>query len=245
MRTNPEVRALLYPILGRAVADPDLVGPIAKLLRTNPPWASGFYRSFATDEEALANFPALMTALGGDAVTLIPTSARTQASSALLNAGNFEAAEAVALFGMDKGNLSDFSNGKGRALPPFGWDLVRSGTVSATITGQSTLMIEVGRGAGGVAAKRLIRLNGSLLTIDGMMASKATTTEQLPRLQIACNGQRKDVSIVLPMPAGPGLYRFSDTINIPQCAFAELSIRVPGNFVDAPLTAEITTLGIK
>lgn len=245
MQTNPEVRSLLYPILGRAVADPELTSPIANMLRTNPVWGAGFYRSFAQDKDALPNFPLLMAALGDDALTLVPQSARASAASALLEAGELEAAEKVALFGVDGGHVSDFSNGKGRALPPFGWELVRSGTVSADVAEDNGLSIEVGRGAGGVAARRIVRLNGGTLSLSGTMTAKGGALEQLPRINLACMGRKKDNIIVLPTAMGQGQYRFAETVNLSQCPFVEISIRAPGNFVDAPISAQISGLELK
>ena len=245
MQTNPEVRAILYPVLGRAVSDPDLTRPIAEMLRKNPVWAPGFYRSFAEDKEALTNFPTLMAALGDDAMRLIPKSARVAAALALMDAGQLEAAETVALFGMDAGNLSDFSNGKGRALPPFGWELVRSGTVSADVADDNSLIVEGGRGAGGVAARRLVRLQNGSFTITGTMIAKGATLEQLPRLHLACRGRKQDNVIVLPKAAGQGTFTFSESVSMPQCPFVEISIRLPGNFVDAPISAQITALGMQ
>lgn len=245
MQTNPEVRKLLFPILGRAVADAELIGPIAQLLRTKPDWANGFYNSFTADPEALANFPALMVALGGDALTLIPSTARKAAATALMRAGALEKAETVAMFGMDATDLSDFSNGNGRALSPFGWELVRSATISAFVAEDNNLRIEIGRGAGGIAAKRVVGMKGGSLTIIGTMTTKGGAMDQLPRLNLNCVGQRGDSTIVLPQATGRNQYRFADTVRWPSCSFVEINIRAPGNFVDAPIEARITSLGLE
>ena len=245
MQANPEVRKLLFPILGRAVADAELIGPIARLLRTNPDWAASFYHSFTADREALANFPALMVALGEDAPTLIPNAARKAAASALMRAGALEKAETVAMFGMDATDLSDFSNGDGRALPPFGWELIRSATISAFVAKDSSLRIEIGRGAGGLAAHRVVRMKGGSLTITGTMTTKGGALDQLPRLNLNCVGQRGDSIIVLPHATGRNQYRFADTVSWPSCSFVRIAISAPGNFVDAPIEARITSLGLK
>ena len=244
MTSNPELRAVLFPILATAVSDEELLTPIADLLKTEPQWGPGFYAYFAQDERVLANFPVLLNALSSDAQSLIPVSTRRNLANNLIKIGNWEAAYRTSSLGNISLEMSDFSNDDDRIAPPFGWSFSPSGTVGFTVNDNATLSINVGLGAGTTLASRVVRLPAANAKLQAVISSDNATLDQIPRVSVVCIDQKSSEQRFAPKSIGNNKFAISDKISQPNCRFVNVKLIVPSNFSGPAFAASIESINV-
>jgi hypothetical protein len=230
LTSNPEIQPILFPIMAKAVADPELTQPIANMLKRDPTWAPQFFAHFYQNADAIQNFPLLLSALGTDAERLIPINMRQSLAQSLVKKGEWDAAFQTSLLGKKSVKLSDFGNDEQRISPPFGWAYSPSGNVGFSLDQQQNLSVQVGRGAGATIATRTVRLPSPNFKFSALIESNNAILEQIPRFVIFCADKNLPGKRLIPILASKGRFTVSDNVTLPTCRFATIQIAIPSNF---------------
>ena len=239
MTSNPEIREILFPILANGVTDSELVGPIAKVLKTEPTWAPAFYAHFYENETVLGNFLYLLNALGPDSERLIPIGIRGSLANSLIKKGEWDAAYQTSLLGIKSIKVSDFGNDKERISPPFGWSYVPSGTVGYSVGNDNILSVKAGRGAGTTIAARVVRLPSDSFKFVATITSADANLDQVPRFALSCMDKQSVEQRLSPKSIGKGKFSISENLYFSNCKFAKIYIILPSNFSGPDFTASI------
>lgn len=245
LRSNPATYPVLFPVLGKALLDPTLIGPIVKMLKKRPAWANSFYVSFSTDKDIATNFPLLIDAFGDKADEYIPGGIRTSVSQTLAEMGNLDKAEKVALLGKTNGNFSDFGNNNGTIQPPFGWQLIPSGTIGTKTNEKGQLLIDIDRGDGGVIAVRTFRIPALNFQIRANFYTSLAKIERLPILLVSCATTGTNLQKVEPKLTGKDSFTLTQSISMPNCQFATLQIQMPSNFNGVSFTIKSNEVSVQ
>lgn len=209
MRTAPEIRGQLIPILVAAADDATVARPLAALIARNPSWRYDFIAAFLPGVKNPATLTVLIPSLSLDPRSGIDRPLLGVAISRLVALGQPITAQhlyrkiAPVAEGHERVNNSDFARDPGPQ--PFDWsfntesDLMASrepaeeggyhlrGTVSAGVSGwlaRQTLVLDPGPYRLGISASN-DAANGSVLTIrlacigGAVLSSQPVTSERL------------------------------------------------------------------
>lgn len=161
LRTSPEARELLFPILGNAVVNPVVARDLLPRLRRKPPWYDDFQVYLATDQRVTPVTAVAFLRMARGAGLAIPLTGLATLIARSLDAGQYSTAWTAYRLkrpGADRRGLRDpdFT-----AIPddpaPFDWNLSNDGSIlarAAPQNGVGRLEVEAGAGSTGVAARQ-------------------------------------------------------------------------------------------
>ena len=151
------------PVVG-LTSSPESHASLGDLLRQQPDWEGAFWSRFSRDPVALANADAFF-ANSGLSIELVPELFRRRLYANLKREGHFEALYRLATIdpataaGAESLSAGEFVAAGG--ANPLGWDLRSRGDFAARVhDGAGELQIDARAGSFGVAADRVVRLEG-------------------------------------------------------------------------------------
>jgi len=157
LRRSRPARDLLFPILGRAAADPALVGPITDLLARSPNWAAEFLQSAIADGAATENIADMLTHLPN--VKALNGDLRQQVIQQLVKEERFAAARRAnnRFLRTRTGNVADTKFRSVTGYQPFLWTVSNEASRGASM--EDGLDFYAEGGDGGVVANQLLTLS--------------------------------------------------------------------------------------
>jgi hypothetical protein len=179
LRTSSAAPPMLFPVLASAVSDPQLVGPIARLLDRPSDWRAMFLHHAVVERHAPPGVSSLVLQVR-DRAALTRAGIDQTLIGELVGQAAF--AEARRVHDAFHPALAAFVADPIFALPeqayPFGWRLIESGELGATrgvVGGRPALTYQALSGAGGVVATQLLTLpaGGYRLTVRTAAADRA------------------------------------------------------------------------
>lgn len=165
LSVHPKTKALLYPVLSRAISDGNIRVALAPYIRAGRPWAYE-YVGYAIDNAAeTADVADLMTRAGGSRAVPKNRPLETMMLNTLVVNGRFDAARRYA-WGMMRPSeasavLSDFRFSAATMdsdLRPFTWSTTEDLSIRVTFTPAEGLDVTAGSGISAVAADRVMML---------------------------------------------------------------------------------------
>ncbi len=168
LRISLSSREMLFPILGGALAQPQMRAPLAAILSRDPPWAEAFYYSLAETPPASGALLDLLRQV--DRPQLLRSSAPLRIMVANL-AGRSDNGAAERVYrmlnpGADAGAL--LRNGgfeRENAVPPLDWQIEQAGSL-AIAQENGRLLVDGSSGAGGVIARQALALPGGTYRVS-------------------------------------------------------------------------------
>jgi hypothetical protein len=166
LRTAPEASEWLLPVLVSATADDGIIGPLAALLRTDPPWRQSFLFSLAQAPPSGRNALRLVQSLAAARLPPRPDIMATLIDK-VAAARDFDSARR--LYSLARPGTADafVRNGGFSGAAPFStfeWAMVGEGDLSADQINMAgagdgnVLEVRAARGAGGIVAQQLLVL---------------------------------------------------------------------------------------
>jgi hypothetical protein len=160
LRTSSQAPRLLFPILSAAMAQQDLVDPIARLLATGGEWVPDFFDQVLADPARSADLGRVVLHRPQVLHRLAPA-AQARFVAQLSDARQFEIGARVYRIvsgrsPMLAGDRAPMASGE---LPPFDWSVTDTGNYGAAGNGGgASVEVYAQGGAGGTVVRRLIRL---------------------------------------------------------------------------------------
>lgn len=222
------LRRLLFPILGRAIADNELQDPIVELIAGRPKWSNAFISYMANDPEMVGNLSLLERKLheqGG----VITRGHRIAAARRLILNGDYLDAERMLPADIHlSGNLADFGE-TADENGPFGWVINATSTHSIRSQAKDRLHVAQHAGSGAELAERLILPKGRL-QLRAIVSSETSDKSRMPMLTISCLGTGERFDIYAADQSKNGQFVYELDRRVPSCYFARLGIRNASNF---------------
>ncbi len=236
LRTEPDTRGQLIPILAAAADDPAVARPLAALIARNPSWRYDFIAAFVSKAGNPATLAMLLPSLsldprsGVDRPFLGVAISRMVALGQPAMAQHFYRRIAPVAGGRERVNNSDFARDPGP--PPFDWsfntenDLVASREPAEE--GGYHLRASVPAGAAGWFARQTLVLDPGPYRLGISVANDAANGSILTA-RLTCTGG----AVLVSQPEKNG--RIAGDIVVPAsgCATALLSLEVQGG-LDGP-----------
>lgn len=162
LRTSLPARDILFPILGGAVAEPAIAGPLTARMAARPAWAEPLVAYLAGDRAVDPHVAVRFLAVARRGGVPVPATAAAALSARALEAGDAATAWAayqLARPGADRRSVRDPGFARIPADPaPFDWSLGNDGSILSHPVvegGRGRLEIEAGSGAVGPAAHQM------------------------------------------------------------------------------------------
>jgi hypothetical protein len=197
LRTSPEASSLLIPVLVSATSSNAIVGPLAQLMATNPPWLSDLMARFSEGSPSAPNLAALLQAF-----THGRSLPRSETMSAIIgrmvNNRDFEPAWRIhrllrrispAELYLRNGGFSD-----SESLSPFDWQFANEGDLQAgpillTGAGQGPVLeMHTGAGQSGTVARQLLVLAPGPYSLSATMGPIGDAGSAQLRWNLSCAG---------------------------------------------------------
>jgi hypothetical protein len=224
LRTNARAREFaMKPVVG-ALASDESYAPLGKLLAGHPEWEVDFWREFASNPVAAAN-AAEFFAGSGIPLDRVPDETREELYATLKREQRFDTLYSFAARDpVAKASEATLVAGKfvsTREGNPLGWTLHSRGNASAQVhrsTGE--LQIDARSGSFGVAADRIVRVEGDQTLVIAM--AEAVPDNARLKLAVKCADEAKSELAVISLEPGDknGEIRFTAG----GCAFASLEL---------------------
>lgn len=180
LRTAPDARPLLYPLLCRALADPSTGGATVRLIAPAPNWTREFVNACADDPRArhalglaLVHAPRVLNAASA--------TAKAKLVAGLAQARDYRTADALyRAITRDRASVPD------PALPPFDWSGTSASDVLATPVERGGLYVLAQADRGGTLAMRLLVVPAGMhrLVVDASPLGMMNGLEW----RLACDG---------------------------------------------------------
>lgn len=246
LRTSRAAVQQIVPVLTANMADEEMVGPVAQLMRRDPPWAFVFWNRLVRTTPALANAAKLRLQL---ADTNISTNTESDALlvSNLIAAGQFEnglkLARSLNRLDIEQGGISNASFAALPKLAPADWELVSEGERGASIDarGDGNLLISALPGASGLVARQLVQIpNGrQSLSVTGLSGLDGGAAVML---QLSCASGESSAAVAQ-------ITATQDTDQATQfnsnCEYSWLEIAIDNSDNDAPADVMIGAVELK
>ncbi len=190
LRTSTGAPKVLFPVLARASADPDLAGPIARLLDRPEDWRVMFLNYAVTEAHAGPGVSAVVLRMR-DRRVITDNQVDQLLIGELVNEQQFRLARTI----QDRFHPTsaapvqdpDFSDAR-RAFP-FGWNLVETGSAGAEraqIDGRPALSWQASPGGEGQVATQLLTLAPGAWRLATRTASAPAEDDAPPVWTLAC-----------------------------------------------------------
>jgi hypothetical protein len=189
LRTSANAPKVLFPVLARASGDPDLAGPIARVLDRPEDWRAMFLHYAITEAHAGPGMSAVVLRMR-DRRAIIDNQVDQLLIGELVNEQQFALArrvqDAFLQTAPEPVQDADFSASK-RAFP-FGWLLVETGSAGAEraqIDGRPALSWQASPGGEGAVANQLLTLSPGAWRLTTTTAA-ASDSEAPPVWTLTC-----------------------------------------------------------
>jgi hypothetical protein len=235
LRSVDQAKALLLPILVKAIAQPPVVDSLIVTLAARPLWAPTFLDMAARDGRDFEGLARLLEGLARQGYS-VPMSVTAQASARMVEAGYYDLAWRVYAAGhphaarsivRDPGFARIETDGAG----PFEWSLVAANGLTAQprrYGGQSVLSYNAATGAGGILARQLLLLPTGAARLAGRSYDSASS-EARAQLRLTCANSGKSI-----MTMAANMANYAQGFVIPaDCPAQWLDVTVDGG--DSPL----------
>lgn len=245
LRTHPESADFLFPVLVAATANDGIVGPLAALLRTDPPWRQPFLFALAQAPPSGRNALRLVRVLA--AAHLFP---REDIMATLIDkvaaARDFDSARR--LYSLARpGNADAFvRNGGFSGAAPFStfeWTMVGEGDLSAdqiNLNGAgdgNVLEVRAARGAGGIVAQQILVLAPGRYRISERSGPLSETRPVDLYWRVVCVNRANSVIAEIPIARAGAAGAAASVWQVPaaDCAaqWLALAVRPGGASADA------------
>lgn len=188
LRTSDSGLDLLLPNLVSSISHDELVGPVAELLATNPPWLPQFFSKFGESAPAHENTAKVLELLRGSGFT-DPIPYAEVLPARLVTLGEYKTASrvhAALLAGQLDTKSADDQFGRTPRITPFDWDMVSEGDVRAEPQlqdgsgGHTSLYVFGDQGQTGIGASKLFVLTpGIYQLLTDVRGAGGTAPERL------------------------------------------------------------------
>ena len=221
LRASPRAREAAVPIVVNAIGDPRSFAPLAKLLAREPEWEEDFWQEFATNPVSLDHASEFFEATGL-AADRLDQATRSRMYRNLREQNSFDDLAFFARENPDRQNLiSPFPTIEDG--DPLGWFLFSTGTYSTrSRAGGTELEIDAEAGATGVAAEKIISLDGGSSLSVYLKAPLPTNVDLKIRLSCALN----DMAPITTLTVEPGATSKSARFDELGCQYANLQITI-------------------
>ncbi len=248
LRTEPKSGQQFIPAMARAMAIPDFIEPMFKMLNTDPPWAGRFWRQLVRTPPSLVNGAILRTKLGTGPGKSTQNHDE-QLLQALIKNGSFiDARNLYRIFAQAQDSLELVRNpdfDQNSKYPPFDWQLFSNGEFGAVIE-SGALWLNAVKGSGGVFARQLIELpaDRGRLQLTGKLATPLQAGDKLSlRIYCAESNKKNNLSARIPFE-GPEIRREIINPNL-DCRFFWLDIVAEAESNDGDFDLKFENLSIR
>jgi tetratricopeptide (TPR) repeat protein len=241
LRTNFRARALLFPILNQAAADPAVWQPLAGVLRTRPQWWRAFleqYISVSTTPEALFAFA---RAMGMDRVPSVDPWLLQATQKRLVDL--FAYSQAATLYNHAHGQSGNvvvpLRNGdfeQPGSADPFDWNLVDEQDLAAqrqpspSSKGGNALFLSATNGRGGDLATQLTILPLGRYTVTARVGGVSGDPVAFPQFTVRCARTGKEILRQSFPPASDAGRTWQFGLDIPAgCQAQRIILRADGS----------------
>lgn len=196
LTSEPASGDLLYPVLARAIADPAVSRSLTHYVRRDRPWVPPFLASGLNDAPSTA-LAALVAAAPPDTVKGImgPLLTRLARERDFATARTLLRATTIGRAALNEMTVSERTTAP--QLGPFGWQLIRSDAVDASLEGEG-FVARIGFGASGLAAQRIFILPPGRYRFRYALTSQGMAGDASLSVDAECLGAP---DIVRPLPA--------------------------------------------
>lgn len=209
LRSSPVAGKALVPVLIRALEDPTLIEPIAALIATKPPWATGYLLTLAQTPGSNTNLASLFNALARRGTPIEPV-VIDNVVRRLVDAGQVADAASIDAHyrGVRPGTLlrnGSFEHPISNRL--FDWQVGDAGGITAAVDANDSdtaLHFSVTEGDRGLIVKQMLALPPGRYRLHGMGSTTLRGADVLPNLTVQCVGaavEQKQGSVALPTAA--------------------------------------------
>ena len=243
MRTSPSSAELLLPIMASLLKYDHAVQPLAKIMRKNPPWLSGFWYNILMQKESMHNAAKLRVALIGSG---LPASEFLDGPflTSLVNNGFISDAETLYYsLKPSQAKNSIVRDGEFKVQPvytPFDWELFSNGEYGAEVFDQSLNLSAISN-AGGVFARQLLRLPKRKLNLRVELENTDDSAGTIS-LQITCAEATSKTLSPVSIPLRNGITKRTIDNSSGICRYYWLN--VAGTPSDSGYDARIFSLSI-
>lgn len=251
LRTSREASALLFPVLNAAIADRQMVRPIARLLAGDPAWRPDFTSQLVTDGPlaGTTNLAVMLAALHSPlpdeyASTLMLRLSRVRdydRAAAVLRANFPETARAQVL-------LRDPTFVRPGSALPFGWQFVDGSDlgVAQVAGGRGGGQLYANSGASGEAARQLVMLPPGHYRLEASYADAEVPSGSAPRWQVVCGSEAAATLTEIQLLAGSGKRAAMASFVVPAqgCPAQWVFLMLPLATSDADLSVDLVSLKI-
>ncbi|MXP13319.1 hypothetical protein GRI44_00910 [Altererythrobacter confluentis] len=163
-RLEPEIAAEIVKAFTTSLNYPSSMLPLAQALRSNPPWATSFWRNVPDSDPALANFMQLR----GELAPAVDVQSDTNLIRVLVTKERFSEA-----FEVYRKVRHTSSQTKGHVdagqFPPLDWDFAKGRDANARLAPSGQLDVFVDQGSSGDLARKLVMLSPGIYKLDGRL----------------------------------------------------------------------------
>jgi hypothetical protein len=236
LRSNIEAQAILFPVLMGAASQPQIAGPLARLLATRPEWWSVFATAMIATPSSSS--PALAFLLGQVRLNLADPVERPLALSAVLrlvNDGEYARAyqlyRSVTRSGARRPGVNDGGFDAVPAVPPFDWTFVEEMDLSASREASGdgyVLRLHSSQGRAGIVARQLLVLPAGRYRLSFTAGDVSATALARPSVTLSCANDNARQLVRTNAPAARVAGQAAANFSIPSegCTAQWLSINV-------------------
>lgn len=254
LRTSPKGQELLFPVLGKALAEPDMAPHFVRTFRANPSWLPSFLSFYIGTQQPAAPLARIMLPVR----SALPAShlATDRGLVALMVAQqDFDAARAYVDAidtGSGSGNRATIRNSRFRAegkFPPIDWHLSREGAYGADIErieGGNRLTVMSDEQNSRTVARQLIQLSPGTytLTATGRIVEGNDEAEAIWRLSCAeKSGSGEFGKLRFVRDGKPDAVRFA--VPAGGCRNFYLTLSVAAGFGSSALLAQFSQVDVE
>lgn len=195
LRSSDATKALLFPVLINAIAQPSVAEALASTLAMRPSWANPFLAQAAGQARDLDGLARLLTALGRRGYRF-PDTVGAQAASRMVDAGRYELAWQVYATGhpgaRQNGLRAPDFGAAGAMQGPFAWTILGGNGLFAeprVYGDHNALAYNAATGAGGVVARQLIMLPQGRFSLAGRVFERSSEGSPAQLRLVCASGQ--------------------------------------------------------
>jgi hypothetical protein len=218
LRVSVDSRALLFPILVQAAAEPTIAKPLIAILRQRPSWWAWFVSSMANDPAVSASATARVVAgIGLDIHSDLERDLLHRVLERLVRDGDFVDARVLTAraSGRPVDALRRLSHGDFEAdpvLPPFDWAFSEGTDIGATrdaVDGRDGLVLHLSaaNGNSGEVARQLTMLPAGPHVVSFVAGDVASDMVAQPALTVRCAGGERTTLLEVKLPSAPATGR--------------------------------------
>lgn len=225
MRSSPEAREILVPIMIAAMDDPALGRPITDILARGANWTIIFWEKVVQADPLPSSVGVTLARLSGSRGIPSKDIGDYMIQRLVDNLRFDEAAKVAALyypaFKIDH-SLGAFGRFVSPDIPsPFSWQLISNADVSASPVNPDRLSMSMFSSNGGVYARKLLQLPPGDYVLGATLASHSGVAGGAPRIRLRCGNDNVMLADAVPnqVPSGDG--KFLAHFSIPAACRAE------------------------